>query len=463
MNTIRDFYEKRAPLRERELKRYYHRLLERYYRFFVPEGVRILEAGCGLGDLLKSLNPSVGVGVDISPAMIGLAKKRHPELNFYVLDVCQSIPEGSFDYIIASDLINDLPDVQKFFENLHTVSTSRTRLVLNFFNSLWQPVLAVAEKLGLKSPVPPQNWLSLDDVKNLLYLAGWEVIKTETKILFPVRLPLIEPLFNKYLAPLLKNLCLAIFVVARPRPDFFRRREYSCSVVIPARNEAGNIENAVKALPELGSSTEIIFVEGHSTDNTWAEILRVKEKYPEKKIIALKQTGKGKGNAVREGFNAASGELLFILDADLTVEPAELKKFYEAAARGCGEFINGVRLVYPMESQAMRFLNMVANKFFSMAFTWLLGQPVKDTLCGTKVLFKSDYERIAKTRAYFGDFDPFGDFDLLFGAAKLNLRIVDLPIRYKARIYGETNISRWRHGWLLLKMTLFAATKFKFL
>jgi glycosyltransferase involved in cell wall biosynthesis len=232
--------------------------------------------------------------------------------------------------------------------------------------------------------------------------------------------------------------------------------------VIPARNEAGNIEAAVLRTPEMGAGTELIFVEGHSRDNTWETIQAVATKYPKRNIKALRQTGRGKGNAVREGFAAASGDLLFILDADLTMPPEELPKFYDAGARGVADFVNGVRLVYPMENQAMRFLNMLGNKFFSMAFSWLLGQPIKDTLCGTKVLFRSQYETIAKNRAYFGEFDPFGDFDLLFGAAKLNLRIVDLPIRYRARTYGETNISRWKHGWLLLRMVWFAARRLKF-
>jgi len=233
--------------------------------------------------------------------------------------------------------------------------------------------------------------------------------------------------------------------------------------VIPARNEEGNIEAAVQRMPNLGASTEIIFVEGHSKDRTWEEIHRIAEKYPERRIKILKQKSKGKAGAVREAFAVATGDILMILDADLTMPPEQLPKFYEALRSGRGEFINGVRLVYPMQEQAMQFLNMVANKFFGVAFTWLLGQPVKDTLCGTKALFRWDYHEIARNRAYFGEFDPFGDFDLLFGAARLNLKIGDLPIRYQARTYGETNISRWSHGALLFRMVGFAAARLKFL
>ncbi|MBI3876592.1 MAG: glycosyltransferase [Verrucomicrobia bacterium] len=458
----RAFYEARAPHRARELERHYHRLLDAHFAFLVPPGLRVLEVGCGLGDLLAAVKPSRGLGMDFSPAMIEQAAKRHPDLEFRVASAEEISSGEKFDYIILSDLVNELDDVQAVLARLRDASHANTRLVVNFFSNLWRPVLALAETLGEKSPNTPQNWLATADMLNLLNLAGWEVIKVEPRILWPAHTPLLAPLLNRWIAPVLNWFCLTVFIVARPKPQP-RVEHVRCSVVIPARNEAGNIESAVLRTPELGLGTEILFIEGHSKDNTWDEIHRVAAKYPQRNIRALKQQGKGKGGAVREAFAVATGDLLFILDADLTVPPEELSKFYEAARARTGDFINGVRLVYPMQEQAMQFLNMVANKCFGLAFTWLLGQPVKDTLCGTKVLWRADYELIAKNRAYFGDFDPFGDFDLLFGAAKLNLRIVDLPIRYKARTYGETNIERWKHGWLLLRMTAFAARRLKFI
>jgi glycosyltransferase involved in cell wall biosynthesis len=178
-------------------------------------------------------------------------------------------------------------------------------------------------------------------------------------------------------------------------------------------------------------------------------------------MLIHQDDGTGKGDAVRKGFAAATGDVLFILDADLTVPPEDLPKFYAAIAEDRGEFINGTRLVYPMEQEAMRFLNMLGNRFFSVAFTYLLGRPIKDTLCGTKVLRKSHYDRIAAGREYFGDFDPFGDFDLLFGAAKTGMKLIEVPVRYRARTYGDTKISRFRHGLLLLRMTALAFRKFK--
>jgi glycosyltransferase involved in cell wall biosynthesis len=253
---------------------------------------------------------------------------------------------------------------------------------------------------------------------------------------------------------------LTNMIVARPKA---REREHcSVSVVVPARNEAGNIERLITRIPEMGTGTEIVFVEGHSSDQTFEAIEAAVAAHPERRCKVFKQAGKGKGDAVRLGFAEAAGDVLMILDADVTVVPEDLPRFYEAIRSGKSEFANGVRLVYPMEGQAMRFANLLGNKWFSMAFTWLFGQPVKDTLCGTKVLTKEDYQKIAENRAYFGDFDPFGDFDLLFGAARLNLKITDVPVRYRQRTYGTTNIQRWRHGWLLLKMVMFGARVLKF-
>ena len=463
MTDRRAFYEQRATFRPRESGRYYQSYLRHYFPFLIPPGLRVLEVGCGIGDLLAAVKPARGLGVDFSPEMIKLARERHPDLEFQAADAVEYSSKETFDYIILSDLVNDLPDVQAVLEKLRSVAGPNTRLIVNFFNNLWRPILGAAERGGAKSPTLLQNWLSSDDMANLFELAGWELIKTDARMIWPAGTPLLAPLLNRWLAPLFPHLCVTVVMVARLKPQPAARPQYRCSVVVPARNEAGNIEAAVQRTPEMGLGTEIIFIEGHSRDNTWAEIQRVAAKYPERHILALKQQSKGKGGAVREAFAAATGDILFILDADLTMPPEELPKFYEIARSGTAELVNGVRLVYPMEEEAMQFLNMVANKAFGITFSWLLGQNIKDTLCGTKVLFRHDYAAIARNRGYFGDFDPFGDFDLIFGAAKLNLRMIDLPIRYRARTYGETNIHRWSHGWLLLRMVLFAARRMKFL
>lgn len=444
----------------------YHRRLAEVYRFLTAPGQRVLEIGCATGDLLAALNPALGVGVDFSAEMIRRATERHPQLHFIQADAHKFNLNETFDVIILSDLVNDLWDVQTVFEQLADLCTPHTRIIINSYSRLWEPPLALVQKLGLAKPNLYQNWLTTDDIAGLLNLADFEVIRQWPEVLWPLPVPVIEPFFNRVLAKLwpIKELALTNFIVARPRPKAeTSAREYAVSVIVPARNEAGNIPKIFARTPEMGLGTELVFVEGHSQDDTYAAIEQAIAAHPERNCKLFRQSGKGKGDAVRLGFSQASGDILMILDADLTVPPEDLPRFYEALRSGKGEFINGVRLVYPMEKESMRFLNLLGNKFFSLAFSWLLGQPIKDSLCGTKVLWKTDYDLISANRAYFGDFDPFGDFDLLFGAAKLGQKIIDLPIRYRERTYGSTNIQRWSHGWLLLKMVSFAAGRIKFI
>jgi SAM-dependent methyltransferase len=442
----------------------YHRRLIQVYQFLVAPGQRVLEIGCGRGDLLAALRPGYGVGVDFSPEMIRRAARRHPNLTFFQADAHNLPLTGEFDVILLSDLVNDLWDVQCVFEEVARLSGPQTRILLNAYSRLWELPLEVTRKLRLSKPALDENWLTVDDVGNLLRLAGLETIRSWSEVLFPLPVPGLAPFFNRFLVRFwpFNELALTNLVVARrcPRPGEGRPAP-RVSVVVPARNEAGNIPQILAGVPEMGGGTELIFVEGHSRDETYEAIERGMRDHPQRHCKLLRQTGVGKGDAVRLGFANASGDILMILDADLTVAPETLPRFYAALVERRGEFINGVRLVYPMEQQAMRFLNLIGNKLFSLAFSWLLGQPIKDTLCGTKVLWRSDYERIAANRAYFGDFDPFGDFDLLFGAAKQNLKIVDLPIRYRERTYGTTNIQRWKHGWLLLRMTIVAFLRLK--
>lgn len=442
---------------------YYRQRLAEVYRSLIPPGRRVLEVGCGTGDLLDRLEPAVGVGIDFSQTTIERAGDRHPHLKFVHADAHDLDLDETFDFIILSDLVNDLWDVQGVLMQVARLTAPGTRLILNTHSHAWTIPLWLAERLGLARPRLRQNWLTPEDLANLLRLSGFEVIRSWQEVLCPLRIPLFAPFCNKYLVKLspFKHLALANFLIARPVPEY-QPDSHSVSVIIPARNEAGNIENILTRIPEMGCETELIFVEGNSTDDTYESIERALKNHPERQAMLLRQTGKGKGDAVRRGFEHASGDILMILDADLSVPPEDLPRFYEAIRAGRGEMINGVRLVYPMEERAMRFANLLGNKFFSLAFSWLLGISIKDTLCGTKVLWRKDYELIAANRRYFGDFDPFGDFDLLFGAAKLNLKIVDMPVRYRERVYGTTNIQRWRHGWMLLNMVFFAANKIKF-
>jgi ubiquinone/menaquinone biosynthesis C-methylase UbiE len=443
----------------------YHRRLEQVYRFLVAPGQRVLEIGCGRGDLLAALKPATGVGIDFSGEMIRRAAQRHPGIRFIQADAHAPGLNEKFDVIILSDLVNDLWDVQAVFQQIARLAAPRTRVIVNSYSRLWELPLAVAERLGLARPTLCQNWLTVEDIAGLLSLADFEVIRHWEEVLFPLPIPLLAALANCFLVKIwpFKYLALTNFILARPRPPHEpATTKPLVSVIVPARNEAGNIPGIFARTPDMGRGTELVFVEGHSKDDTCAVIEKTAAEHPERRCKLLRQSGVGKGDAVRLGLAQASGDILMILDADLTVPPEDLPRFYAALRSGKGEFINGVRLVYPMEDEAMRSFNLLGNKFFSLAFSWLLGQPIKDTLCGTKALWKAEYDLIAANRADFGDFDPFGDFDLLFGAAKAGLKIVDLPIRYQARTYGTTNIQRWKHGWLLLRMVLFAAGRIKF-
>jgi SAM-dependent methyltransferase len=439
----------------------YHRLIEQITRFQVPAGSSVLEIGSGSGDLLAALEPSRGVGVDVSPAMVAAARERHPGLRFEVAAGEELDLGETFDYIVLSDLLPYVHDLLALFHRVAAHSHPATRVIVSSYSRAWRPVIRLAELLRLKPRKPIQNWVSPHDVLNLLELAGFEPITVQARILLPKHIPVLSAILNGFAANvwLINNLCLTSWIVARPLPQ--ELDEQSVSIVCPCRNEAGHVPALVARIPEFGAPAELIFVEGGSTDHTRDEILRQIDRHPELDISLVDQAGQGKGDAVRAGFAAAKHEVLMILDGDLSVRPEDLPKFHRGLVEGRADLVNGSRLVYDMEKGSMRFLNMLGNRIFSRLVKAIVGQRVKDTLCGTKVLRRSDYERIASGRAYFGEFDPFGDFDLLFGAARLNLKIVDLPVRYQPRTYGTTNISRWRHGVLLLRMTFFAFWKFK--
>jgi len=465
---VLELAQRLAPERNRWIERnaFFYGQDEKYMRFLVPEGLRVLDLGCGTGRMLAALKPARGVGVDISSNMIEIARRDFPDLEFVVGDIEDSAVvsslTGPFDVIVLSDTIGTLEDCQATFERLHGLCTPDTRLVVAYYSRLWEPVLRVGELIGQKMPILQQNWLSTGDIANLLRLADFDVIKREWRQLLPKRLLGLGTLVNSYIAPwpVIRRACLRNYVVARSMKAL-TRRALSATVLIPCRNERGNIEAAVTRLPRFCDDIELLFVEGHSRDGTLEEIRRVMAAHPDRDIKVLGQNGTGKGDAVRTGFAAARGDVLMILDADLTMPPEWMPKFYEALVSGKGEFINGTRLAYPMENEAMQLLNHIANRVFSWLFTWLLNQRFTDTLCGTKVLTRKHYLSIAANRGYFGDFDPFGDFDLIFGAAKLNLKVIEIPVAYANRTYGETQISRFRHGWLLLRMVVFAFRKLK--
>jgi len=448
--------------RVRRIQGSFHKQLREWHKQKIPANSRVLEWGCGAGDLLESLSPGYGLGLDVSTGMVAKAVAKHVQKSHLVFrqgDVQGEKISEAFDFIVLSYLTGYLTDIEQALRNLHSASHARTRLVVTSLNNFWLWPLLWAQWLGLVTSQPLSNWLSTADMVNLLELAGWEVVEKSSQQWLPFNIPFITPFFNRFVArlPGLRMFGITLTFVARPA----QRKPVidgpvSCSVVVPARNEAGNIRAALERIPVLGRQTEVIFIEGNSKDDTWEVIQREIAAYTgPHRVKALKQPGRGKWDAVRAGFEVAIGDVLVIQDADLTAPPEDLPKFYNAMAHGVAEFCNGSRLVYPMEKQAMRFLNFMGNKFFALTLSYVLGQPIKDSLCGTKMILRSDYIRLMQRIEVLGDFDPFGDFNLLFGASLLNLRIRDIPVRYKDRTYGETNISRFKHGWLLLKMTIF--------
>jgi glycosyltransferase involved in cell wall biosynthesis/ubiquinone/menaquinone biosynthesis C-methylase UbiE len=481
---VRAHYDRLAADRDSWYSRnsYYHSEVERRLKAVIPPGSAVLELGSGTGNLLAALRPSRGFGIDLSEKMIEVARRNHPQLEFAAGDAESFSTDESFDYVVASDLIGELGDINAMFDRVREMG-GPTRLVLTFHSPTFEEFLRIAQRAGLAMAPFRQNWVGAATARGLLALSDMRVLQEQHSLLVPVPIPVLAAAGNRLLAGrrAFKYLDLLNVVVAETVPDRPAPTRLRCSVIIPCRNELGNVEPAVERMPDLGPDAEIIFVDGASTDGTKERIEEVIERYrgvkdiklilqvpdaqyadgkddPDAPTVMLKL---GKGDAVRKGFDAATGDALMILDADLTVPPEDLPRFLQPLATGKGRFINGTRLVYPMEERAMKFVNYLGNWFFSKLFTWLLEQPIRDTLCGTKVLLKSDYEKIKAGRKHFGEFDPFGDFDLLFGAARLGLPIVEVPVRYRRRLAGVSKVRVSQHGWLLVAMSLVAFRRLK--
>ncbi len=429
----------------------------------IPHDASVLEVGVGGGEVLAGLPNAVRHGIDILPEAVEIARGRDSAMKITRADAASFAGDTPYDAIICDRLVHSIPDVQRLLENLARNLAPEGRIFLTCFNFLWSVPLAAGQALGLHEKSPPENSFSANDFENLFALSGLEKVSYEDRLIVPAGLAGLGTWVNKVgakLPPFDRLACYRIYTLRKSR---VRREKAKVTVVVPARNEAGNIEAAVKRIPVMGKGTEVIFVEGGSSDDTWSRIQQTMGSYKGPLELKLfRQTGKGKGDAVRVGFDKATGDLLMILDADLTVSPEDLPKFYEVMISGLTDYAQGTRLVYPMDDRAMRFLNKLGNRVFAQIFSFMLDQPITDTLCGTKVLWKHDWAKIVANRKYFGDFDPFGDFDLIFGARKANLKLVELPVRYKDRVYGETNISRFRHGLMLFQMCAFAARKIKF-
>ncbi len=445
-------------IRERWIKNntYFYGNVERLLQFIVEPGRRVLNLRCQTGFFLDALNPSTGVGIEITDEMADIARQRYPHLEFVTSDPEELTVGGPFDYVLFAD-VNDTVDALKALRRLHGLCEPHTRLILYSYNHLWQPANKLAEFLHFKVPLPEQNWLSETDLRGLLTMADFDWLRTYRIVIFPKWIPLISNFFNRFITrlPIINKLCMINVLVARPAPRPRDSGKLSVSVIVPCKNERGNIEAAVRRIPDMGRRTEIIFCDDKSTDGTPDEVRRMQRKYPGRDIKLVPGPGICKAENVWTGFDAAQGDILMILDADLAVMPEELPYFFDAIVEGKGEFINGSRMVYPMQKMAMKFANMLGNKFYSLIFSYLLNQTIKDTLCGTKVLWRSDWERMKSKLGSWGVIDRWGDYELLFAASKLHLRIVDLPVHYQERVYGVTKMVKvFRNGLTMLRMCL---------
>ncbi len=415
--------------------RYYYTFIQRLYKYTIPEKKCVLHIGCGDGFILSALKPTYALGIDDSSF-----KPLFNVKNGHFLGSLNAYKETTtFDYIIVSAAqLKGADDIQELFKSLRLFSDSHTRIILEYS---WGSLL----------PITPADMRLFCELSNL------EIITEKNELLLPIGVPMVADFLNYIVArlPLVKNLCTMRIFVTRILKQVTddTSKKFSVSVIIPCKNEAGNIEGAIARTPTMGNFTEFILIDGHSQDGSIATMKNMVTKYPEKKISWFVQTAKGKKNAVEEGFARAQGDIVMILDGDITVIPEELPKFYEALVSGKGECINGTRLVYPMEREAMQPLNWMINWIFGFFISYLIGQRVKDTLCGTKVFFKKDLYIISESKRFFGDMDPFGDFDILCGAAYCNLKILDMPVHYKKRTYGAPGVAFFKSGLLLLSMT----------
>lgn len=464
---IIESYDRVASQRERwiERNRYYYNYLKKILRFIVEPKSSVLQIKCETGFYLNAVDPQYGLGLDYSVKMVQIAKEKYPHLQFQVQDLENISTKHTFDYILLVNAIGDIIDVQRLLSSLRQSVDPNTRIVIINYNALWQPLISLANFLKLKIKQPTQNWLSSYDIENLLYLTGYEVVKSFNIVFCPIYIPVLSNFLNNIIArlPFIDKMCLHhVFIVRKPvnRKDY---GDYSVSVVVPCKNEKDNIEKIVQRMPKMGKGVEIIFCDDKSDDGTPEEVLRVKKKYSEKNIKLIFGSGICKSKNVWAGFQEAKGDIFMILDGDITVIPEELPYFYDAIVEGKGEFINGSRLVYPMAENAMGFSKMLGNKFFSLLFSYLLDQRIKDTLCGTKVFWRNDYSRIKKYIGHWGVEDLWGDYDLLFGATKLNLKILELPVHYFDRKYGYSKMQNVIfNGLRMLKINLTALTKMKF-
>ena len=436
-----DFYER--------FNAYFYRYRRKILRRIIPPHKKILDIGCGGGDNLANLTPSRGLGLDISSHMVHLAKSRHPELEFICKDIDTYSPEeGDWEYLLAINLLLEVPDINLTLNRIHHIMSEETRLVILNHSANWEFLFRIYTFFQKWNKRINQNWLNRRDYENLFNNCGFQVIKKTKALLVPINIPILSNIINWlfHQIPFIRRFGLLDIYTLKKRIPRERLPDFSVSVIVPCKNESENIPAIIPRMPGMGRFTEIVFVDDLSTDDTHKCMQEQKEKFPDVPVKIVDGSGLGKGAACRKGFEAATGDILMILDADLTVPPEVLPDFFEIIQAGHAEFVNGSRQVYQLEEDSMRMANCIGNGFFAYLFSFLMGFRVNDTLCGTKVFFRKHYPLILESREFFATNDVWGDFDLLFAASRHNLMYTEHPVHYFPRTYGETKMGRRLHN-----------------
>lgn len=432
--------------------RYYYTQIQRLLKFLIPPGKSILYFGCYREDVIYSLDASSSVVINEE---VDERISKNKSVEFVHCKYHLYNPQQEYDYIILDTVIGKTENINLLLRNISSACSSHTRIIIHQENYLWRPLLNFAASFGLKKQEKTQNWLSIKDVETYLETAGFESTRVYKKNIFPLKAGFLGPILNHFFStiPVLDFLKLDQFIVGRFNKPFTQlKSSSSLSICLTVKDEEHNIEPIVSSLPVLCENQEILFVEGNSTDNTAKEIERMKMLFPHKNIRLIKQPGKGQGDAIHTGFKEAKGEIIILYEGDGTSEPYDIQYFYEAIEAGRFEFIEGSRFVYPLSHKCMPLANKIGNVVFAKWFSFFLNQRTTDVLSGIKAIRKKDYEKIYNTWGFLGIPDPFGDFELLFGSARYGLKIGEIPIRYKPRVFGESKTSVFKHGWYLLKM-----------
>jgi 4-amino-4-deoxy-L-arabinose transferase-like glycosyltransferase/SAM-dependent methyltransferase len=447
LDAIRAHFDMVAPIYPalKARNRYYHEFLARWCRAMLPPGRKVLDVGCGRGELLAAVEPSHGVGVDLSSAMVARARDDNPSLQFSAQAMEAFEGDGSFDAALCINTLEYMWDVGTVLARVRAALRDNGRLLITTANPVWSPVFKLASRLGLRTPDGPRLFITNLDLVNLLELHGFEVVYERMHLAIPKRIPGISEPVNFLVSriPGLRLISSMQMVVARKLPS--APRGYSVSMIIPCHNERDNVDRCVRAIPKLGTSTEAIFVDDGSTDGTAERVRPELNPGVDVRVISY-PTNRGKGHAVKTGFDAARGDIVMIVDADLTTDPAEFQPLYDAFATGRAEFVNGTRFVYPMAGRAMKWANYMGNRVFTILVSLIMERRVSDTLCGTKAMFRWDYRHMTMGR------DPWGDYDLLFGAAQLRLALREIPVHYQERTGGESKMRPFAHMMNLLRM-----------